>query len=172
MDAPLLALALRLIALSLFAVGGGVSILIPQMHSEFVNELHWLDDRRFAEVVAVAQAAPGPNFLLVPLLGFRMDGLAGALVGIAAFLLLPVTISFAVGRMLRHETETIVLLRRAFRAVTAGLWIATGIAIAHTVDHTLLYSAITAAVTVLALGVETSPLWWCLGAGIIGAIFG
>jgi hypothetical protein len=77
-----------------------------------------------------------------------------------------------VGRLLRHETETIVLLRRAFRAVTAGLWIATGIALALTVDHTLLYAAITVAVIVLALGVETSPLWWCLGAGIIGALFG
>ena len=172
MDATLLGLALRLAVLSLFAVGGGVSILIPQMHTEFVTELHWLDDRQFAEVVAVAQASPGPNFLLVPLLGFRMAGLIGALVSIGAFLILPVAISYAAGHVLRHETEMIVLLRRAFRAVTAGLWIATGIVIARTVDHTVVDVAITAAIVVLSLTVEASPLWWCLGAGVIGAILG
>lgn len=172
MDPTLLGLALRLAVLSLFAIGGGASILIPQMHSEFVTELHWLDDRQFAEVVAVAQASPGPNFLLVPLLGWRIAGLSGAFVAIGAFLILPVTISFAAGHLLRHENETIVLLRRAFRAVTAGLWIATGIVIARTVDHALVDVAITLAIIVLSLTVEASPLWWCLGAGVIGAIVG
>lgn len=168
---PLATLALRFGILSLFAVGGGVSILIPQMHEEFVNQYHWLDDRSFSEIIAVAQAAPGPNFLLVPLIGWRVEGWLGALVALGGFLVAPIAISYLVGRTLRrHDNAFVALVRRALRAVTSGLWIAAGLVIARTVDHTVTDLAVTGAVVVLALFVDVSPLWWCLCAGAIGAL--
>jgi len=68
----LLILAWHFIVLSVFAVGGGLSILLPQMRQEFVLQYHLLSDRSFTELLAVAQASPGPNFLIVPLIGFRI----------------------------------------------------------------------------------------------------
>jgi chromate transporter len=166
----LLSLAYNMAVFSLFAVGGGVSMLIPQMHQEFVTQYHWLDERSFTELLAVSQAAPGPNFLLVPLIGFRVASWPGAAVGMVAFLVFPVTITFFVGRLLhQRENEWIVRFRRAFRPVTAGLWIASGIVVALATDHTLVPVVLTAAVTVLSLAIDISPLWWCLAAGIIGA---
>jgi len=165
----LLSMAVHMALVSFFAVGGGVSMLIPQLHREFVLEFHWLTERSFAELLAVAQAAPGPNFLLIPLIGFRIASWPGAAVAILAFLLFPVTIAFTIGRILHHhENVWIVRIRRAFRPVTGGLWIASGLVVAATVDHTLIPIAITAIVTAISLAIDIPPIWWCLIAGVAG----
>lgn len=47
----------------------------------------WLAAQDFASLYALAQAAPGPNMLVVTLIGWRVAGLPGALVttlGVAA----------------------------------------------------------------------------------------
>lgn len=169
--ALLLSLAWHCAFLSLFAVGGGVSMLLPQIHAEFVQQFRWVDDRSFTELIAVAQIAPGPNFLLIPLLGWRTASWPGLAVALFSFLLFPVTITFVVGRLLHdRENAWIGRLRRSFQPVTGGLWVASGIAVAAATDHALVPAALTAAVVVLSLAFEVSPLWWCLGAGVVGAL--
>lgn len=173
MTHTLLTLAVRFAILSLFAVGGGVSILIPQLHDEVVRQYHWMDDRAFAELIAVSQAAPGPNFLLVPLIGWRVASWPGALVSFVAFLLIPTILAVTVGRLFNDRQNAVIgLLRKAFRSLTGGLWIASGIVVAHTVDRAVLDVLITAGVAACAIFVEASPLWWCIGAGVIGALVG
>ena len=168
----LLLLAYHDALFSLFAIGGGVSMLIPQMHQEFVVHYHWLDERSFTELLAVSQAAPGPNFLLFPLIGFRVVGWLGAIVAMLAFLVFPVTITFFVGRILhQRENEWIARFRRGFRPVTAGLWIASGIVVAIATDHAVVPVILTLAVAAISLAIDISPLWWCLAAGVVGAIF-
>jgi chromate transporter len=166
----LLALAWHFALLSLFAVGGGVSMLVPQMHQEFVLQYHWLNERSFAELLAVSQATPGPNFLLVPLIGFRVASWPGAAVSIVAFLVFPVLITFVVGRLLhQHQNVWIARFRRGFRPVTGGLWIASGLVVAATIDHSLVPIALTIGVAIISLAIDISPIWWCLAAGLIGA---
>jgi chromate transporter len=171
--ALLLSLARHCAFLSLFAVGGGVSMLLPQMHAEFVVQNHWIDERSFTELIAVAQAAPGPNMMLVPLLGWRIAALPGLVVALCSFLIFPMTITLVVSRLL-HDRENVWIgrLRRAFGPVTGGLWVASGTAIAIAADHALVPAALTAAVVVLSLIFEINPLWWCLGAGVAGALLG
>ena len=165
----LIAMAAHFMLLSLFAVGGGVKILIPQMHTEFVQQTHWLSEQSFTELLAVAQAAPGPNFLLVPLIGFRIASWLGAAVALCAFLVLTVTISFIAGRLLhRHSNAWVANFRQAFKPITGGLWIASGLVVAATIDHALMPLAMTAIVTVIALVIDISPIWWCLAAGVVG----
>jgi len=169
--ALLFALAWRFAVLSLFAVGAGVTVVLPQIHQEFVQHLRLLDDRAFTEMLAVSQAAPGPNFLFVPLLGWRIDGWPGAIVCLLAFLFFPMIISFTVGRVLHdRENATLAMVRRSFRPVTGGLWIASGLVVALTTDHTPIPAIITAAVLVASLAFDISPLWWCLAAGAAGAL--
>jgi chromate transporter len=166
-----LPLILRFGVISLFAIGGGTSSIIPLLHEETVVHMHWVDDRAFAEFLAIAQATPGPNLLLIPLIAWHVVGVPGAFVALIAFLTLPVTIAFVVGRLLhRHDNETVATVRGAFRPVTAGMWMSSGIVIAHTADKTWVAVAITAMVVAGALFVELNPLWWCLGAGILGAL--
>jgi chromate transporter len=157
---------------SLFAVGGGIMILIPQVHQQFVVTSHWIDEQQFAELLAVSQAAPGPNFLLIPLIGWRVFGWAGAAVSMCAFLILPMTITFFVGRWLHgRENEWISRFRRAFRPITGGLWIASGIVVARATDHSLVPTLLTFVVLAVSLFVDISPFWWCVIAGVVGYVF-
>ena len=44
-------------SLSLVSFGGGNTV-VPAMHHEAVTSQHWLTDRQFADLFALAQAAP------------------------------------------------------------------------------------------------------------------
>ncbi len=168
----LVTLAWRFAVLSLFAIGAGVSVVIPPMHQEFVQQLHLLDNQQFAEMLAISQAAPGPNFLLVPLVGWRVAGWPGAVVSLSAFLAIPMVLTFIVGRLLtRHENSAIKTVRRSFRPVTGGLWIASGIVVTLATDHSPLLFAMTAVVLIMSLAIDISPLWWCVAAAVAGAVF-
>ena len=65
--------------MSLFAVGGANSA-IPEMHRVAVDVQHWMNDKQFADVFAISQLAPGPNVLIVTLIGYSVAGVAGAVV--------------------------------------------------------------------------------------------
>lgn len=62
-----------------FVAFGGATALLPEMHRVVVEQHHWLNDTTFTHLYAIAQAAPGPNVLVVTLIGWEIAGLAGAL---------------------------------------------------------------------------------------------
>ncbi|MCE1239254.1 MAG: chromate transporter [Azonexaceae bacterium] len=62
-----------------FVAFGGATALLPEMHRVVVDQHHWLDATTFTHLYAIAQAAPGPNVLVVTLIGWEIAGLAGAL---------------------------------------------------------------------------------------------
>lgn len=66
---------------------GGATALLPEMHRVVVDNHHWLDDATFTHLYAIAQAAPGPNVLVVTLIGWEIAGLAGALAATTAMCL-------------------------------------------------------------------------------------
>lgn len=80
---PLAALFVNFAILSVFAVGG-INATIPEMHRQAVEVHHWMNDQRFADLFAISQAAPGPNAIIVTLIGWEVAGLTGALVGTLA----------------------------------------------------------------------------------------
>jgi chromate transporter len=69
--------------LSLLSFGGTNSIL-PEMQRQVVDIHHWLSAPEFAALFALAQAAPGPNMMVVSLIGWRVAGVPGALVATLA----------------------------------------------------------------------------------------
>ncbi|MGE0415204.1 MAG: chromate transporter [Acetobacteraceae bacterium] len=73
------ALALVFAQLSMLAFGGANSI-IPEMQRQVVEVHQWMDAREFAALFALAQAAPGPNMMVVSLIGYQVAGVAGAVV--------------------------------------------------------------------------------------------
>ena len=78
-DNPLLTLFGYFALLSLFAVGGA-NAAIPEMHRIAVEVMHWMSDRQFADSFAIAQISPGPNVIIVTLIGYHVAGFAGAAV--------------------------------------------------------------------------------------------
>lgn len=74
-------------ALLSFVAFGGATALLPEMHRVVVEQHHWLNDTTFTHLYAIAQAAPGPNVLVVTLIGWEIAGLAGALAATLAMCL-------------------------------------------------------------------------------------
>ncbi|MCH2221927.1 MAG: chromate transporter [Dechloromonas sp.] len=66
---------------------GGATALLPEMHRVVVENHHWMDDATFTHLYAIAQGAPGPNVLVVTLIGWHVAGLAGALAATVAMCL-------------------------------------------------------------------------------------
>jgi len=79
MTQTLIALGLICTELSLLAFGGGNTIL-PELQRQTVDIHHWITAQEFSALFALAQAAPGPNLMIVPLIGWRVAGLPGVVV--------------------------------------------------------------------------------------------
>ena len=169
---PLVIIALRFSVLSLIAVGGVTSIL-PEVHRVTVDVHHWLTDAEFTQMFAIAQASPGPNMLIVALIGFHVAGLPGALTAAAAICLPSCTLAYLVERVWRRFRGT--PLRRAVEAglapITIGLMLATGWLVARGAPGTggVAY-AITAVTAALVLFTRVNPLWCLAVAAALGLL--
>jgi chromate transporter len=76
-------LAAHFALISLFAIGGAMAV-VPEMHRQAVEVSGWMTDRQFADLFAIGQAAPGPNIIVVTLIGYQAAGVPGALVATLA----------------------------------------------------------------------------------------
>ncbi|MFT9847386.1 chromate transporter [Aneurinibacillus sp. REN35] len=64
--------------------GGGPSML-PLIHAEAVKKYRWIDDEEFSDIVALANALPGPIATkMAAYIGYKIKGLIGAVVTIFA----------------------------------------------------------------------------------------
>jgi chromate transporter len=86
-------------ALLSFAAVGGVAPILPEVHRQVVEVNGWMTSERFAELFAIAQAAPGPNFLVLTLIGWNVAGLAGAAAATLAITLPTGLLAYFVGRV-------------------------------------------------------------------------
>ena len=84
--------------LSIVAVGGGTAVL-PEMERLVVQQFHWMGDKQFRDIYSLGQVAPGPNMLMVLVIGYRMAGAAGAAVVGAAFFLPDCVLTFFANRL-------------------------------------------------------------------------
>jgi len=76
-------IAWRFASLSLLAIGG-INALLPEIHRVVVEVEGWMTSAEFADLFALAQLAPGPNAMVVSLLGWKVAGIAGAFVATIA----------------------------------------------------------------------------------------
>jgi chromate transporter len=167
----LLALALLYGHLSLIAVGGGISVL-PEMQRQVVDVHGWMSSTEFAELFALAQAAPGPNILVVTLIGWNVAGLAGALVATAAMCAPCAFLSYGVAyvwdRFRRKPWR--IALQAGLAPITVGLVFAGGYLVTHAAVHSVPAYGIAAATTAVVLFTRIHPLWMFALAGALGIL--
>ncbi len=166
---PVLTLALTFAVMSLFAVGGANSA-IPEMHRVAVDVQHWLTDRQFTDVYAIAQLSPGPNVLIVTLIGYSVAGLAGALVATLAMCLPTAVLALTVSRFLRRSSHARwpAIVQAALVPLSIGLMGASGFILARTSDRTVVAVLVTVTAAVLASVTKLNPLWMLLAGGCLG----
>jgi chromate transporter len=62
-----------------FAFGGGFTA-IPIIQSVVVDGMHWLDLMAFRDGIALGQITPGPVFITATFIGYKVQGILGAVV--------------------------------------------------------------------------------------------
>jgi chromate transporter len=155
--------------LSLMAVGGTNTIL-PEMHLRVVHDQHWLTERGFADVFAIAQAAPGPSTLIVTLIGYRVAGLAGAVTATLAMTLLPLLLTYGLTRVWEKASGSKwrSAIEHGLAPITVGLVFASGLIVARAADHSVVAYVVTAMATLVFAFTKIHPLLIIALCGALG----
>lgn len=78
--------------LSAFTFGGGF-VIVSLMKKKFVEELQWFEEDEMLDITAIAQSSPGPIPINASvIIGYRMDGIVGALVAVLGTSIPPMVI--------------------------------------------------------------------------------
>jgi chromate transporter len=166
---PILALISTFALMSLFAVGGA-NAAIPEMHRIAVDVQHWMTDKQFADVFAISQLSPGPNVLIVTLIGYSVAGLAGALAATLAMCAPTAVLAYYVSHFLRRSSHSRWpgIMQAALVPLSIGLMGASGLILALTSDRTWTAGLMTAVAAVAAFATRLHPLWLLLAGGCLG----
>jgi len=155
--------------MSLLAVGGA-NATIPEMHRVAVEVNHWLTDAQFADMFAIAQFSPGPNVLIVTLIGYQVAGLAGAAAATFAMCGPAGLLAYFVANFFHRSSRSFwpSLIQASFVPVSIGLMAAGGYVLAVTVDTSLAATVATFAAALAAVATRVNPLWPLAVAGLAG----
>ncbi len=171
MTAPLMALAVLFAHLSLASFGGGNTIL-PEMVRQIVDVHHWMSAQQFGALYALAQVAPGPNMMVVTLIGWSVAGWPGALVSTLAMF---APSSILMGLFL-HVWERFRdrpwrrIVQAGLVPVTVGFVVSASLVITRAHWHDGVLTLIIALSAVAALATRLHPLLILLGGGLLGML--
>ncbi len=155
--------------MSLLAIGGANSA-IPEMHRVAVDVRQWMTDAQFADMFAISQLSPGPNVLIVTLIGYHVAGIAGGLVATAAMCGPSAIVAYIVSRRLQRsaQSEWPRILQAALVPLSIGLMCASGLILAQTADRTVVAAAVTLVAATVAFASKLNPIWLLAAGGMLG----
>ena len=152
-----------------FTFGGGYA-MIPLIQHEVINNRRWLSDREFADLLTLAQAAPGPIALNTAVfVGYKQRRYLGSLsavlgVVVPSFvIILLVAIFFANMR----QNPWVDAAFRGMRPAVVALIVAPIVGLAKGMHWSMMSIAAATAIAVWYFGL--SPVWF-LVAGAMGGI--
>lgn len=166
----LIHLALSFALLSLLAVGGGTAVL-PEMQSLLAHQFG-IDHTQFVHIYSFGQLAPGPNMLMVLVIGYQLAGLIGAGVVLLSFFLPSSILCFYIGRLWNRfgESPWRRTVQNALEPISIGL-MASGV---FAVGKASIVSPLTLTLSLvtffLILSTKINPVWIILGSGGFGVL--
>lgn len=163
--------AAHLAVLSIVSVGGAHAML-PDIYRFVVIEHGWLSGQEFATLVALSQAAPGPNVLVTTLLGYQFGGLLAAIVAPLAFIL-PSSLGayvFAHLHVRGGDAPWKTIAMQGLAPLTVGLVIASGVVLAQGAGAGVVGYVIAGVVAALTTFTRLHPLWF-IAVGAAAGLF-
>jgi chromate transporter len=163
--------------LSLFSLGGG-NTLLQEYHQLAVDRFHWITNSQFADLYALAEAAPGPSSMIVGLLGLGAGWHHGPLWGLSTAVaaevsvLLPSTLVMVMASLSwsrLRDAPVRVAFERGLGPITLGILFSVGITVLRTADHHWLAYVVSVLVCALMLFTRITPLAFMAVAGLMGA---
>jgi chromate transporter len=140
------------------------------MHRLAVDVQHWMTDKQFADVFAISQLSPGPNVLIVTLIGYSVAGVAGAVVATLAMCGPTAVLAYYVSRLITRSSHSRwpAIIQAALVPLSIGLMGASGLILALAADRTWAGALVTAVAAALAFATRLNPLWLLVAGGCLG----
>ena len=163
-------LALTFALLSILAVGGGTAVL-PEMQTLLAHQFG-IDHTQFVHIYSMGQVAPGPNMLMVLVIGFQVAGLVGAGVVLLSFFLPSSILCFYVGRVWNRfgDSPWRRSIQNALEPISIGLMASGVFAVAKASVVSPITLALALITLYLILRTKINPVFVILGSGMSGAI--
>ncbi len=161
-----------LFVVNLFTVGGGY-VMLPMLHDFFVLKFHWLTDKEFLDAVAIGQVTPGPLTIMNAFIGYKVMGVAGAVVATAGSYLPSLIVVTQVTKyyLKFKESRLVDAVFKGIKPAVIGMLAAVAVKLGGTslVDP----AAVGIGVGGFALMAFTKvdPTLVIIGAGVAGAVF-
>ena len=171
--AGLLVLAISFATTALVSFGG-ILVMVPEIHRISVEVYRWASDAEFASAFAVSQMAPGPNIMLMSLIGWRAFGILGLLVATFAVILPPGILAIIAGRMeVRFSKSAFFkLVRTSLPPIVIGLMMASALITAKIAVDGVIGIFIAAGVAIFVALTKQNPLIPIVLSIVVGVIAG
>jgi chromate transporter len=149
---------------------GGANAVVPELHRQAVELRSWMTERQFADLFAIAQAAPGPNVMIVTLVGYHVAGFMGGLIATLAMCgptaVLACFLSRTWDRFRKKQWR--VSVQAGLVPISVGLVAASAIIFTGIAVHNWVALLITAATAAAAYWTRWNPLWLFGAASLLG----
>jgi len=164
-------IALRFGAISLLAIGG-INALLPEIHRVVVDVEGWMSSAVFADLFALAQLAPGPNAMIIALIGWQVAGIPGAFTAVIAACgpsSVACYVALRYWNRLQYSAAR-VKIQRALAPIAIGLIFASGYTVAVAADRSPGAIALTLGATAALAFTRINPVWVLAVAAFVGAL--
>jgi chromate transporter len=105
--------------MSVLLFGGGF-VFIPLMEQVIVQQHAWLTHQEFVDAIALGQITPGPILISAAFIGYKLMGLAGAIVATVG-IFLPPALVMLLGANLLARARNSVAVQAVLRGIRAGV---------------------------------------------------
>lgn len=157
--------------MSLFAIGGANGA-IPEMHRLVVETRGWMTDRQFADMFALAQVTPGPNVIIVTLIGYHVAGIAGALVTTLGMCGPACAFALFVGRLWDRfkSARWRIAIQAGLVPISIGLTAASALIVARAATTTWVSVVLILVAAAASYKLTLNPLWVFAVAALLGLV--
>ncbi len=157
--------------LSILTVGGGLAAF-PEMKVLTVDVHKWLTFSQLIHIYSMGQVAPGPNMMMIVVIGQWAAGVPGALVVLLAFFGPTALLAWFIGRLWKklENWPWRASIQRGLTPVSIGLLLAGCLSLAKGAVTGWMTAAIAVAVLMTLLLSKINPAWLVLGGALIGGL--
>ena len=163
---PLFDLFIQAMILALQAVGG-VMATIPALQA-----LNLMPAETLTHLVAIGQASPGPNMLLIPLFGWQIAGVSGALIAALGFCIPSATLVLLTYKHWRSFKKSVWKsdVQSLFGAIGAAAVMLSTVSFMRLAGVSMASVVFVVVIAALALKTKLPPIALIIAGGAFGAL--
>lgn len=157
--------------LSILTVGGGLAAF-PEMKNLTVNVHGWLNFTQLIHLYSLGQVAPGPNMMMIVVIGQWVAGIPGVIAVLLAFFGPTTLLAFCVGRLWARlgKWPWRASIERGLSPVAIGLLLAGCLSLARGVVTEWFSAVIVLTVLLILLRSKINPAWLVLAGALAGGV--